>query len=135
MEVLMNSNFPVSASIIRTKYAQVFKCVVQLYRLREPGERSTKFEDVVKLTEEMHQEGLLSDYLYENLNEAYNLYQTLLPGKVAAGYKKNHLEEENKLSKIEQLLDMLIKDLNEEIADVAERIAERMASELPDEDK
>ena len=130
-----DNGFPISASTVRFKYARVFECVVELFNLREGEKTSTQFEIVVKVTDKLYESGQLSDYLYENLKEAFNLYPTLLPGKVAAGYKENQLAEENRLRKINQLLDLLIKDLNEEIKDVAESIAERQACEIDDEDK
>ena len=131
----MVENFPVSASAIRTKYATVFELLVQLYHLYESGRNFTKYEDIVKLTEDMHEEAMLSDYLYENLKQAYDLYPTMLPGKVASGYKEDSFKEEERLKRIEALLNSLIKDLNEEIEDRAETIAERRACDLIDEDK
>ena len=131
----MEEKLPVSASTVRSKYARVFECAVELYNIRTNERVSTKFEDVVKITEEMYENKCLSDYLYENLKEIFKLYPTMLPGKVASGYKENPIEEEKRLNQLDDLLSLLIRDLNNEIADVAESIAERQACELIDEDK
>ena len=130
-----NEKLPTSASLIRSKYARVFECVVELYNLKTNERSSTKFEDVVKITEEMHENKYLSDYLYENLNQIYDLYPTMLRWKVASGYKENPIEEENRLNKIDDLLSLLIEDLNNEIADIAELIAEKQTNDLIGEDK
>ena len=121
----MEEKLPTSASYIRTKYARVFECVAQLYKLRINEETTTKFEEIVKITEIMFENKCLSDYLYENLKQVFDLYPTMLPGKVASGYKEKPVEEEKRLNQIDDLLSLLIRDLNNEIADVAETIAER----------
>ena len=131
----MEEKLPTSASHIRTKYARVFECVAQLYRLNTNEKVSNKFEDISKVTEEMYESKMLSDYLYENLKQVYSLYPLLLPGNVVSGYKENHVEEERKLNQIDDLLGLLIRDLNEEISDIAETIAERMECDLIDENK
>ena len=63
------------------------------------------------------------------------MYSLLLPGNFASGYKENHLEEEKRFNQIDDLLSLLIRDLNEEIRDTAETIAERMKCDQIDEDK
>ena len=131
----MEEKLPTSASLIRTKYARVFELIAQLYQLKTNEKVSNQFENIVKITEEMYESKVLSDYLYENLKQVYDLYPLLLPGNVVSGYKENPVEEERKLKQIDDLLGLLIRDLNDEISDVAESIAERMKIDLVDEDK
>ena len=131
----MEKELPTSASLIRTKYARVFELVAQIYQLKTNEKVSNRFDDIVKITEELYESNVLSEYLYENLKQVYNLYPLLLPGNVVSGYKENHLEEEERLNQIDDLLSLLIRDLNEEISDIAETIAERMKCDQIDEDK
>ena len=131
----MEEKLPTSVSYIRTKYARVFECVAQLYRLRINEETATKFEEIVKITEEMYESKALSDYLYENLKQVYDLYPVLLSDNVVSGYKVKPVEEERKLKQIDDILGLLIRVLNEEIRDGAESIAERMKCDQIDEDK
>ena len=121
----MENKLPVSAAAIRTKYAQVFEMVAQIYQMKTNEKVSRQFEDIKRITETLYKNNILSDYLYENLKQVYDLYPNLLPGNVISGYKKDSEEEERKLSKINDLLVLLINDLNDEISDIAESIAER----------
>lgn len=131
----MCKELPVNVSSIRAKYAYVFELIVQLYLLETNEKVSNKFEDIVKITEEMYESKALSDYLYENLKQVYDLYPVLLSDSVVSDYKEKPVEEERKLKQIDDILGLLIRDLNDEIRDVAESIAERMEIDLVDEDK
>lgn len=131
----MCKELPKSVSSIRAKYAYVFELIAQLYLLETNEKVSNKFENIVKITEEMYESKALSDYLYENLKQVYDLYTVLLSDSVVSGYKEKPVEEERKLKQIDDILGLLIRDLNAEIRDVAESIAERMEIDLVDEDK
>lgn len=131
----MCKELPVNVSSIRAKYAYVFELIVQLYQLKTSEKVSNKFETIVNVTEDMYENKTLSDYIYENLKQVYDLYSLLLPGNAASGYKENHLKEEKRFNQIDDLLSLLIRELNEEIRDTAETIAERMKCDQIDEDK
>ncbi|MBO6280095.1 MAG: hypothetical protein J6M95_00745 [Bacilli bacterium] len=113
-----------SASLVRSRYAFIFECVIQLYDFAYRKKPSKKFEEVVKATEEMHEGGKLNDYLYENLKELYKLYPTMIPGKVEEGYKKNHEAEEKRLINLSNFLSITISDLCAEINEIVERSEE-----------
>lgn len=131
----MCNELPKSVSSIRAKYAYVFELIAQLYLLETNEKVSNKFENIVKITEEMYESKALSDYLYENLKLVYDLYPVLLSDNVVSGYKEKPVEEERKLKQIDDILGLLIRDLNVEIRDGAESIAERMKCDQIDEDK
>lgn len=119
------SVFQASASEVRSRYALVFSLVAELSNL-VCGERpDTKFNNIKLSTDKLFEVGCLSEYLYENLKNLYNLYPELLPGKVAEDYQKDEKQEEKKIEKINKLLMIMIDDLNNEIKDKAERIAEK----------
>ena len=131
----MCKELPKSVSSIRAKYAYVFELIAQLYLLETNEKVSNKFENIVKITEEMYESKALSDYLYEILKEVYDLYPVLLSENFVSGYKEKTVEEERKLKQIDDILGLLIRVLNEEIRDGAESIAERMKCDQIDEDK
>lgn len=131
----MCKELPKSVSSIRAKYAYVFELIAQLYLLETNEKVSNKFENIVKITEEMYESKALSDYLYEILKQVYDLYPVLLSENFVSGYKEKTVEEERKLKQIDDILGLLIRDLNDEIRDVAESIAERMKCDQIDEDK
>lgn len=110
-----------SASEVRSKYAFIFECVVRLYEMQIGKRPSKRFEDAQRATEELHDRELLSDYLYENLIMVYDLYPTMLPGKVAEGYEKDRKAEEDRLIRLAKLLGMVIGDLCGEIQELSEK--------------
>lgn len=63
----------------------------------------------------------ISDYLHENLKMVYELYPTMLPGKVAEGYEKNRQAEEERLIKLSKLLGIVIGDLCGEIQELSDK--------------
>lgn len=110
-----------SATEVRSKFAFIFECVIRLYEMQIGKRPSKRFEDAVKATEELHDRDYLSDYIYENLKMVYELYPTMLPGKVAEGYQKNREAEEERLIRLAKLLGMVIGDLCGEINELSEK--------------
>ena len=120
----------VSASEVRSRYAFVFECVIQLYDFRFSKKPSKRFEEVVKATEELHDVEALSDYLYENLKVLYELYPSMMPGKVEEGYKKNRNAEEERLTRLDKLLGIVIGDLCGEIQEISDKASEHDRAQL-----
>ena len=120
----------VSASEVRSRYAFVFECVIQLYDFRFSKKPSKRFEDVVKATEELHDVEALSEYLYENLKVLYDLYPSMMPGKVAEGYEKNRNAEEERLTCLDKLLGIVIGDLCGEIQEISDKASEHDRAQL-----
>ena len=121
----MDKELPTSAAVVRSKYATLFTIISELSNMVYGEKPGTKFEEIVKATKELFSDGYINDYLNENLNVLFDSYSELLPYKVAQDYKKDENNEQQKLKKIESLLTIIIKDLNDEITDRAERIAEK----------
>ena len=120
----------VSASEVRSRYAFVFECVIQLYDFRFSKKSSKRFEEVVKATEELHNVEALSEYLYENLKVLYDLYPSMMPGKVAEGYEKNRNAEEERLTRLDKLLGIVIGDLCGEIQEISDKASEHDRAQL-----
>ncbi|MBR0294360.1 MAG: hypothetical protein IJQ67_00385 [Bacilli bacterium] len=120
----------VSASEVRSRYAFVFECVIQLYDFRFSKKPSKKFEEVVNATEELHDVEALSEYLYENLKVLYELYPSMMPGKVAEGYEKNRKSEEERLTRLDKLLGIVIGDLCGEIQEISDKASEHDRAQL-----
>lgn len=119
-----------SATEVRSQYAFVFECVTQLYNFRFNKKPSKKFEDVVKATEELHETEAISDYLYESLKVLYELYPSMLPGKVEEGYKKNREAEEERLYRLSKLLSIATGDLCGEIQELSDKASEHDRAQL-----
>jgi len=117
--------FQASASEARSRYALVFSLVAELSNLVNGEKPDTKFEVIKVVTDDLFKDGCLNDYLYENLKNLYNLYPELLPGRVSEDYQKDEKKEQEKINGINNLLMIMIQDLNNEIKDRAEQIAER----------
>lgn len=113
----------VSAGEARSKFAFLFGGIAELYRFYYGKKPSTKFEDIKVAVEKLKADENLSDYLSENLAEAFLLYPTLLPGVVAQNYRNDEAKEKERISKLGQLLDILIGDVCGEINDKAEEEA------------
>ena len=110
-----------SASEVRSKYAFLFECVIQLYDFSLNKKSSKKYEEVRKVTEELYKTGIINDYIYENLKQLYALYPTMTPGKVAEGYKKDRKKEEDRLIKLSGYLSIIIGDLCGEIKELCDK--------------
>ena len=119
-----------SASEVRSSYAFIFDCVVRLYNFQFKKKPSKKFDDVVKATEELKEAGAITDFIYESLKTVYDLYPTMMPGKVAEGYKKNREAEEERLIRLSKLLDITIGDLCGEIQEISDKASEHDRAQL-----
>ena len=110
----------VIAQDIRHNYAFIFSQAVKLYQFYHPKEKasSTKADEVENRMHALHEEGRISDYLYENFISIMKQYPTMLPGELA---KERAMVGEDKqyerLEKLNQLLNIYIGDLSEEIGD------------------
>ena len=87
----------VSAGEVRSKFAFLFGSIAELYRFYYGKKPSTKFEDIKVAVEKLKADDNLSDYLSENLAEAFLLYPTLLPGVVAQNYRNDETKEKRKI--------------------------------------
>ena len=130
----MCKEYPVSVSEVRSKYATVFKCVSELYNLVYREELDVKFEVVSKATKRLFEDKRISEYIFESLKNLYDLYPELLPGRVAKAFEEDEDKEQNRLEEIDKLLSLMINDLNAEIADTAQIIAERMRLDYADDE-
>ena len=110
-----------SAAEVRSKFAFIFECVIRLYEMQIGKRPSKRFEEAVRTTEELYNREFISDYLHENLKMVYELYPTMLPGKVAEGYEKNRQAEEERLIKLSKLLGIFIGDLCGEIQELSDK--------------
>ena len=122
----MNEDYPVFAGEVRSSYAVMFQHVVELYNLIYSERPDIKFEEVVEATKKLYEDMYISEYIYESLKNLYALYPELLPARVAQGYRVDESKEQVKLQDIKNLVNIMIKELNDEINDRAETIAERM---------
>ena len=130
----MSKEYPVSVSDVRSKYATVFKCVAELHNLVYREELDVKFEIVSKATKRLYEDKHISEYIFESLKNLYDLYPELLPGRVVKAFEEDEDKEQNKLEEIDKLLSIMINDLNAEIADMAQIIAERMRLDYADDE-
>ena len=117
---------PVNAADIRTKYALVFKLIDEYHNLIYRERLGDRFDDAKKTTEILKENNRISDYIYESLQKLFELYPTMLPGKVAQNLSENSDKEERRQDQLDDLLNIMINDLNDLIADKAEEIAINM---------
>ena len=122
---MREEKLPVNASDIRTKYALVFKLIDEYYNLIYREKLGDKFEDAQKTTEILKENDQISEYIYESLRKLFELYPTMLPGKVAQNLSEDSDKEEKRQDQLDDLLNIMINDLNDLITDKAEVIAER----------
>ena len=107
------------AGEIRTKYAYLFSTIVELYRYYHLNAKpNTRFESVKELAKELFEEGCLSEYLYESIQEAFRLYPTLLPGVVQQELERDEAKETEHLNKLYALLSITQADLSQQLHDV-----------------
>ncbi|MBQ7243142.1 MAG: hypothetical protein IJS52_02955 [Bacilli bacterium] len=99
----------VTPGAVRSKYASLFSCVASIADLRYGKRPSTKFDDIVAMTETLKDDGYLNDYLYESLVVLFKTYPCMMPGKKQEPEKLHHLYE---------LLGITIGDLCAEISDL-----------------
>lgn len=122
---MKEEQLPVSPSDVRSKYARVFEqigVICAIFYDQKPG---LKYENVVAATKQLESDGFLNEYLLTNLKTLYDLYPTMLPGKVAQNYKEDAQKEEERLIKMNELLILMIKDLSYYIEDLAQELADR----------
>lgn len=113
----MSPEIDISVSETRSKFAFLFNSIAELYRFYYGKKLSTKFEDVKKMEEVLVKDGHLNDYLQSNLDSAFGLYPTLLPGVVAQNFRTNAEKEQERINKLGKFLDILIGDICGEIND------------------
>ena len=107
------------AGEIRTKYAYLFSTIAELYRCYHLNAKpDTRFESIKGLAKELFDEGNLSEYLYESLQETFRLYPTLLPGVVQQAYETNEKQETEHLNRLYALLSIAEADLSQQLHDV-----------------
>ena len=115
-----------SASELRTKYAYVFSTIAEIYKYYHREEKvGTRFEEVVKLVNQLKEEERLTEYLYESLEDLFKLYPTLLPGEVQKGYETNESKEIEHLNRLGGLLSFVQSDLSLELHDLLKEEKER----------
>lgn len=108
-----------AGSTLRSKYAFIFNTVVEIYKFYHiKAKVSCKFDKVQEITETLHKEEKLSDYLYESLKVLFKLYPTLIPAELAKMYKKDTKNAVKKLEEIDELLLIAIGDLSQELSDI-----------------
>ena len=113
------TKFDHGAGELRTKYAYLFSTIAEIYRYyHQDSKPNTRFEDVKALAQKLFEEGCLSEYLYESLQQVFNLYPTLLPGVVQQGYEKDRKKEVEHLNRLNDLLSITQSDLSQELHDV-----------------
>lgn len=118
----MSPEIDISVSGTRSKFAFLFSSIAELYRFYYETKPSCKFEDIKISVNKLIEDGYLDDYFQANLERAFNLYPTLLPGVVAANFKKDENKELERLTKLNKFLDILIGDICGEINDRVEEI-------------
>ena len=115
-----------SASELRTKYAYVFSTIAEIYKYYHRGEKvGMRFEEVVKLVNQLKEEERLTEYLYESLEDLFKQYPTLLPGEVQKGYETNESKETEHLNRLGGLLSLVQSDLSLELHDLLKEEKER----------
>ena len=115
-----------SASELRTKYAYVFSTIAEIYKYYHHEEKvGTRFEEVVKLVNQLNKEERLSEYLYESLKDLFEQYPTLLPGVVQNGYETNENKEIEHLNRLGGLLSLVQSDLSLELHELLKEEKER----------
>ncbi len=114
------------ATECRSSYGWIFETIAQLYRFHHVGvdKVSTRFDEVKVTTEKLKEEGILSDYIYENLQELFELYPTLLPGQVQKGFEEDREKEIARLNSLYKKLAMTSADLSQELHDDIEEANE-----------
>ena len=121
---MSKEKLPISPSDIRSKYARVFEAIDEYYNLLYRVRRGKRFEEAQETVRILKDENRLSDYIYESLQKVFELYPTMLPGKVAQNLNEDFDKEEKREDQLDDLLNIMIKDLDDLIADKAEEIAE-----------
>ena len=115
-----------SVSEVRSRYARVFELVAELYNLVYSEKIGKKFDEIVEPTKELYDDKKINDFLYENLKELYDQYPTLLPGQVSKRLSEDEKKELDRLYKLVQHLNMIIKELNDLYGETAESMAQKM---------
>ena len=115
-----------SASELRTKYAYTFSTIAEIYKYYHHEEKvGTRFEEIVKLVDQLNKEERLSEYLYESLKDLFEQYPTLLPGVVQKGYETNENKEIEHLNRLGGLLSLVQSDLSLELHELLKEEKER----------
>ena len=90
---------------IRSSYSFIFNQLVQIYKIHHQDEKlSTKAEEVADAVETLHNEGKITDYLYENFKSCYSQYPTMLVGNLVKEKEQVRLAkmEKEKLEAIDK---------------------------------
>lgn len=113
------NEYELHASNVRSQYAYLFSTVAEIYKFHYLNKKvSSRFEDIKRVSEEMHNDEKLSTYLYESLQEVFKLYPTLLPAEVKRRFKENGTNEWERINKIGELLMIIQADLSLELHDL-----------------
>ena len=120
----MSPDIDFSVGETRSKFAFLFNSIAELYRFYYGKKLSSKFEDVKKMKETLLADGHLDDYLQSNLENAFAMYPTLLPGVVAQNFRKDAKKEQARIGNLSAFLDILIGDVCGEINDKVDEMKE-----------
>ena len=118
---------------IRHSFAFVFQQVAWIHKIHYRKEKalSTKFDDIKVAVEKMYFDGVLNDYLYENLQSCFKQYPTMLIGNLKDEEKKIGREKQlERLRKLKEFLQILIGDLSGEINDLTNQEIDSDTKEL-----
>ena len=103
---------------IRSSYSFIFNQLVQICKTHHQDEKlSTKAEEVADAVEILHNEGKITDYLYENFKSCYSQYPTMLVGNLVK--EKEQVGADKQYERLKKLKG-LFKHLSEEINDLIE---------------
>ena len=105
----MSPKIITTAADVRPRYAALFQAIAELAWVRYGERPSTKFEEVKKVSQELTDDGYLSEYLTENLGRLFSLYPELLPGK-------SH--DQKWLDDLYAMLSLIVSDLAEEVKEL-----------------
>lgn len=106
---------------IRSSYSFIFNQLVQIYKFHQDEKLSTKAEQVADAVETLHNEGKLTDYLYENFKSCYSQYPTMLVSNLMTEKEQvGAYKQYERLKKLKGLLKLYIGDLSKEINDLIE---------------
>ncbi len=106
-----------SAAPVRSKYAYLFSSVAELFFVTNGVRPDTNFDSIRLSTDEMYKDGQIDDYIMSNLAYAFEQYPTMHPSNVYKAYAKDAQAEKERHQKLAQLLDVIIADICELIAD------------------
>ncbi len=107
---------------IRSSYSFIFNQLVQIYKIYHQDEKlSAKAEEVADAVETLHNEGKLTDYLYENFKSCYSQYPTMLVSNLLKEKEQVGADKQyERLKKLKGLLKLYIGDLSEELHELIE---------------